>query len=331
MSIPVGLPERHAPAVPAAPDRADVTAAVAGPVEGRSQLQIVLRGLRRDRAAMAGLVVIAVLVLAAVFAPVLTWLNGYPPSQFNPDAINPALGSIPKGAWGGIGGHHWLGVEPLSGRDLFSRVVYGARISLLIAVGATMVSIVLGTIIGVIAGYRGGRIDAFIGRLMDVLLSFPALIFSIALIAVAPGVNRQLLLITIIGFFGWPYVGRIVRGQTMSLAQREFVEAARSLGAPTRAILFRELLPNLAGPLLVVATLTIPTNIAYEAALSFLGVGVKIPTASWGQMLSDASGWYDVLPTYFLVPGACLFVTVMAFNLFGDGLRDALEPRGDRA
>ncbi|MQA86460.1 MAG: ABC transporter permease subunit [Streptosporangiales bacterium] len=321
MAVPVGVPERQAPG--------PTTAAAGGRVEGRSLPQMAWRRLRRDRAAMAGLGVVSALVLIAIFAPVLTWLNGYSPTQFNPGAIDPALGGVPKGPLGGIGAEHWLGVEPKSGRDIFSRLVYGARVSLLISVGATGVAVVLGTVFGIVAGYVGGWADAVIGRTMDVLLSFPSLIFMIALVAMLPNANRPLLLIVVIGFFGWSYVGRIVRGQTISLAQREFVEAARALGASTRYIVFRELLPNLAGPILVVATLTIPTYIAVEAALSFLGVGVKPPTPSWGQMLSDAVDWYQVIPSYFVLPGLCLFITVLSFNLLGDGLRDAIEPRGD--
>lgn len=323
MALPVGAPERDAPA-PADP------AAGAG-VEGRSLPRIAWRRLRRDRAAIAGLGTVSFLVLVAVFAPVITWLNGYPPTQFNPDTVDRALGGVPRGSFGGISGEHWLGVEPKSGRDILSRLVYGARVSLLISVGATGVAITFGTIFGILAGYVGGWVDAVISRTMDVLLSFPSLIFMIALVSVLRDVNRGALLVLVIGFFGWSYVGRIVRGQTLSLATREFVEAARALGASTRYILFRELLPNLAGPILVVATLTIPTYVAVEAALSFLGVGVKPPTPSWGQMLSSATNWYQVVPTYFIFPGLCLFLTVLAFNLLGDGLRDAIEPRGDTA
>ncbi|MGH8866625.1 MAG: ABC transporter permease [Actinomycetes bacterium] len=322
MAIPLGVPEQHAPAPVGDP------ASGTQEVEGRSLLQIAWSRLRRDRAAIAGLVAVVLLVLVAALAPVLTWINGYPPNQFNPGTINAALGGLPKGSFGGVSSEHWLGVEPKSGRDIFSRVVWGARVSLLIAVGATGVSIVLGTVFGILAGYVGGAVDSAISRLMDVLLSFPSLIFMIALVSVLPEANRELLLIFVIGFFGWSYVGRIVRGQTLSLARREFVEAARSLGASTRYIIFRELLPNLAGPILVVTTLTIPTYIATEAALSFLGVGVRPPTPSWGQMLFSAVNWYQVDPFYFAVPGVCLFITVLAFNLLGDGLRDALEPRG---
>jgi peptide/nickel transport system permease protein len=191
---------------------------------------------------------------------------------------------------------------------------------------------------GVVAGYFGGWVDNLVSRLMDLLLAFPLLLFAIALVAVIPdaafGLSgsalRVAVLIVIIGFFNWPYIGRIIRGQTLSLREKEFVEAARSIGGRNGYIMFRELLPNLVAPILVYSTLIIPTNILFEAALSFLGVGVKAPTASWGGMLSTAVDTYTIDPTFLLVPGLAIFVTVMAFNLLGDGLRDALDPRSGR-
>ena len=196
-----------------------------------------------------------------------------------------------------ISADHLFGVEPQNGRDIFSRVVYGARISLLIAFLATLLSVVIGSTLGVVAGYFGGWVDALISRAMDVFLAFPLLVFAIALAGVMPdtafGLSgdalRIALLIFIIGFFSWPYIGRIVRGQTLSLREREFVDAARSLGARGPYIIFKEMLPNLVAPILIYATLLIPTNILFEAALSFLGVGIRPPTASWGGMLSEAA------------------------------------------
>ncbi len=299
-------------------------------IEGRSLSQIAWMRLKRDKVALAGFWVIMFLIAVALMAPLLVKLNGHPPNVFYSDKIDPNLGGLPKGRFGGVDGNFWLGVEPGSGRDLFSRIVYGARISLLIAVSATLVSVAIGAVLGVTAGYFGGWIDNAISRVMDLLLAFPVLVFSIALIAVVQGVSRTLVLVGVIGFFGWPYIGRIIRGQTLSLREREFVDAARSLGASNSHILFKQLLPNLAAPILVYATLIIPTNILLEAALSYLGVGVKPPTPSWGEMLSSAVSWYSVDPTFVAVPGLALFITVMAFNLFGDGLRDALDPRAGR-
>lgn len=305
-------------------------------IQGRSPGRIAWDRLKRDKVALAGGIVVILLILAAIFAPVLTALFGHPVDQPHPDQINPDLG-LPKGAYGGISGDYLLGVDPTFGRDVFSRIIYGARISLLVAFLSAGVSVVIGVLLGVAAGYFGGWVDAAISRVMDVLLAFPQLLFSIALVSVMPdsllGLSgsgvRMLILVMVIGFFGWPYIGRIVRGQALSLREREFVDAARSLGAGGVHILLRELLPNLVAPILVYTTLIIPTNILNEAALSFLGAGVKPPTPSWGQMLSDATKIYQVDPTYMVVPGLAIFITVLSFNLFGDGLRDALDPKGN--
>jgi peptide/nickel transport system permease protein len=198
-----------------------------------------------------------------------------------------------------------------------------------------MLSVVIGTVMGVTAGYFGGWVDSLISRLMDIFLAFPLLVFALALAGVIPdqafGLRGDQLkiavIIFIIGFFNWPYIGRIIRGQTLSLREREFVDAARSMGARQPYILFKELLPNLLAPILVYSTLLIPSNILFEAALSYLGVGVQPPRATWGGMLSDATQWYQVDPEFLLPAGLAIFVTVLAFNLFGDGLRDALDPR----
>jgi ABC-type dipeptide/oligopeptide/nickel transport system permease subunit len=313
----------------------DALLAGAGAIEGRSLGQIAWRRLRRDKVAIAGGVVVVVLVLVALLAPIIVKYFGTPPDQYNPGTVDPNL-QTPLGHFGGISLSHPLGVEPQTGRDLFSRILYGAQISLLIASLATVVSVVIGVFFGIVAGYFGGWVDTLISRAMDIFLAFPLLIFAIALGAVvqqkAFGLTGNTLhisvLVFIIGFFNWPYMGRIIRGQALSLREREYVDAARSLGARPGYILFRELLPNLLAPILVYATLLIPTNILFEAALSFLGVGIHPPTPSWGAMLAQATSWYQVDPEYLVVPGLAIFITVLAFNLFGDGLRDALDPRG---
>jgi peptide/nickel transport system permease protein/oligopeptide transport system permease protein len=304
-------------------------------IEGRSLWKISWTRLKRDKVAMVGLVVIVLLILMAVFAPLIVKLLGDPPNEFHQDLIDTKTGTLaPIGTFGGIGWHHLMGLEPVNGRDIFSRVVYGSRISLLIAFFATLLSVAIGTTMGIIAGFFGGWVDAVISRLMDIFLAFPLLVFAIALAGVMPdeafglkgNTLRIVLLIFIVGFFNWPYIGRIIRGQTLSLREREYVDAARSLGARRPYILFTEILPNLIGPILVYATLLIPTNILFEAALSFLGVGIRPPTASWGGMLSDAVNFYT-MPHFMLWPGLAIFITVLAFNLFGDGLRDALDPK----
>ena len=329
MTAPIDVTEGAASASPEA-----VTAGMGKGIEGRSLGQIAWLRLRRDKVALVGGVVVLLLVLAAVFAPLLVKAFGSPPNEFHSNLIDPVF-STPKGRFGGISSEHLLGVEPVNGRDVFSRILYGARISLLIAFLATMLSVALGVLFGIVAGYKGGWVDTLISRTMDVFLAFPLLLFAIALAGVIPssafGLEgnslRIAVLIFIIGFFNWPYMGRIIRGQTLSLREREFVDAARSLGAGTPYILFRELLPNLVAPIVVYSTLLVPTNILFEAALSFLGVGINPPTPSWGGMLNQAIDFYRIDPMFMVVPGLAIFLTVMAFNLLVDGLCDALDPR----
>ena len=301
-------------------------------IEGRSLGQIAWMRLRRDKVAMAGGAFIVFLILVAIIGPHFV----QDPDKFNPSLVDPTF-LRPIGSFGGISLAHPLGVEPENGRDVLARIVVGAQYSLLIAFLSTLLAVTIGTFFGVLAGYMGGWVDSIIARAMDVFLAFPLLVFALALVGVIPssafGLSGNSLrigvLIFVIGFFAWPYMGRIIRGQTLSLREREFVDAARSLGARTPYILFRELLPNLVAPILVYATLLIPTNILFEAALSYLGVGLYVPTPTWGQMLSNAvqNGYYYIDPEYMLIPGLTIFITVLAFNLFGDGLRDALDPR----
>jgi peptide/nickel transport system permease protein len=308
------------------------TLAGAGPIEGRSLGQIAWVRLRRDRVAMAGGVIVVLLILLAIAGPHLT----QSPNVYHQNLIDPTF-SRPTGPLGGISLAHPLGVEPVNGRDVLARIVHGAQYSLLIAFLATFLAVAIGVFFGVIAGYFGGTIDAVIARTMDVFLAFPLLVFALALAGVIPqrafGLSgntlRIVLLIFIIGFFNWPYMGRIIRGQTLSLREREFVDAARGLGARSGYVIFRELLPNLVAPIIVYSTLLVPTNILFEAALSYLGVGLYPPTPTWGGMLSDAvtNQYFQIDPAFILVPGLAIFITVLAFNLFGDGLRDALDPR----
>ena len=301
-------------------------------IEGRSLGRIAWMRLKRDKIAMLGGTVVVLLILIAIVGPYFV----QDPNLYHANLINPTF-SRPNGPFGGISLAHPLGVEPVTGRDMLARIVVGARYSLIIGFLATALAVFIGVVMGVISGYFGGWVDSVIARAMDIFLAFPLLVFAIALVGVIPssafGLSgntlRVALLVFVIGFFAWPYMGRIIRGQTLSLREREFVDAARSLGARGPYILAKELLPNLIGPILVYATLLIPTNILFEAALDFLGVGLVPPTPSWGYMLSTAvtQGFYYVDPWFMIIPGVAIFITIMSFNLFGDGLRDALDPR----
>ncbi|MFJ8442087.1 ABC transporter permease [Kitasatospora griseola] len=304
-----------------APDTAEAPA---------SPWKLALHRLRRRRSALVGAGIIAFFVLAALLAPVLTAISGTRPDTVDKRAVDPYLGGLPRGALGGISPQHWLGVEPLLGRDIFARLLYGAQISLLVAFSAAALITLIGTVLGITAGYFGGRTDALISRFMDVMMSFPSLIFMIALLSVARDVNRVLLLIGVMSLFSWPYIARVVRGQTLSLKHREYVEAARAGGTSNVRILFGEILPNLTGTIIVYVTLAVPGLIGTEAALSYLGVGIRPPTPSWGQMISDAVLYYKVDPMFFVLPSTCLFLVVLAFTLVGDALRDALDPKGSR-
>jgi|SRR5579859_246481 len=304
---------------------------------GRTLRQIIWTRLRRDRLAMVCLFVLIAFYAIAVFGPIVAGFVGISPYTFDPGAIS-ELGGKPNGAMGGISWAHPLGVEWGTGRDIFAQLLFGLRISLTIATTATVVTVALGTFIGIVAGYTGGWTDNLIGRFMDLILAFPFLLIILALSGPLtqrleqigiPGGNfsRITYLILVFSVFGWPYLARIVRGQVLSLREREFVEAAVAMGASKRRILFTEMLPNLWAPILVYATLTLPAYIGYEAALSFLGVGVIPPETTFGAMLANSVSYFDVVPTYLFIPGTVLVVLVVSFNLLGDALRDALDPK----
>jgi peptide/nickel transport system permease protein len=308
-------------------------------VEGRSLTQIAWGRLRRDKVAMLSLAVIILIFLAALFAPLITRALGVDPNTPNTDLVSQD-GGLPLGRWGGISWDHPLGVEPLIGRDNFARLLYGARISLTIAFASTFLVIVIGVVVGTVAGYSKGKVDSVLSRIMDLTLSFPFLLLVIAMaqplqqrletVIPSPNAARVVALVLLLSLFSWPYLARIVRGQVLSLREREFVEAAVATGASSRRILFKELIPNLWAPVLVYASLAFPGFISAEAALAYLGVGVLPPTPTWGAMLADSVRFFTVLPIYLFIPGMALFITVLVFNLFGDAVRDALDPRAGR-
>ncbi|MCZ7456405.1 ABC transporter permease [Streptomyces sp. WMMC940] len=297
---------------------------------GSGPWQLARAELRRRPSVKISLAVITLFIVMAVAAPLLSALGGWGPDEFDKTAVDPYLGGLPIGPLGGISADHWLGVEPVTGRDLFARIVHGAQVSLLIAFTATAIVVVAGVAAGIAAGYFGGRTDTMLSRLMDLTMSFPSLIFMIAMMSVARDVNRIVLMTLVIGLFGWPGIARVVRGQTLSLKHREYVDAARVGGSGPWRILTRDILPGVAGPVIAYTTLIIPGMIATEAALSYLGVGVRPPTPSWGQMIAESVAYYDTDPPYFVLPSLCLFLTVLAFTLLGDALRDILDPRGSR-
>jgi peptide/nickel transport system permease protein len=286
------------------------------------------RRLRQDKAAATGMVIIAVMVLVAVFAPVLTALEGQDTTTQHSDLIDSASGGTPIGSLGGVSGSHWLGVEPQTGRDLFARLVFGARISLGVALGATLLQVLIGVGIGIASGLGGRLVDGVLGRLTDLTLAFPYVMFAIALMAIVPGsIPRPLILAVVIALLGWGSTARLARGQTLSLKTRDFVAAAKLSGAPPLRVARREILPGLVTPILTYAALLVPANMISEAGLSFLGVGVRPPTPSWGEMLSHGTTWFRPDVMYVLVPGGALFLTLLAFTLLADGVRRTLDPK----
>ena len=290
-------------------------------IEGRSPWRLAYERLRTDRAAKISFGTILVIVLLAIFAPVFAAIVGHGPNQqFINIGENANGGPVPPGHT------FWLGTDN-NGRDLFVRILYGARVSLLVGVLATSISVALGAVLGLAAGYIGGFVDTVIARLIDVMLSIPFLILALSIAYISgPSIG---LVILIVGVLSFTYLARIVRGQVISIKSREFIEAARALGAGPWRIMFIDLLPNVMAQIIVYATLLIPLAIVAEASLSFLGVGVPPPTADWGQMISEASGYYQYGYWWFLFfPSLALLITTLAFNIFGDSVRDALDPRG---
>jgi peptide/nickel transport system permease protein len=313
-------------------DQAIVVGDAAGEqkITARSPMQLFWRRLRRDKVAMVALGFIIVLIAIAILAPaIVSILGATDPKQQNSDALD--LFGGPTGPTA----DHWFGVDQL-GRDILSRTIYGARVSLEVALIATGLAVIIGTAIGLVAGFYRGWTDTVLSRLTDVVLAFPILLLGLGLAAACSGADGCLggtiqpglpVVIMTIAVINWTYIARIVRGQVLSLREKEFVEAARSLGASNSRIITREILPNLLAPLIVYSSLLIPANILLEAALSFLGVGVSGGTPSWGAMISDATTLFPEAWWFMLFPGLALLFTVLAFNLVGDGLQDALDPR----
>jgi peptide/nickel transport system permease protein len=303
-------------------------------IAARSPWRLFSRRFREDKLAMASLVFLALLVLSAIFAPLVVKAFGAPgPDVRDTNALD--VFGTPTGP----STAHIFGVDQL-GRDVFSRTVYGARVSLIVAVFSTTIATFIGVVSGLLAGYYRGWTDTIVSRSVDVLLAIPYLLLATGLAAsctlggagclgglIKPGIG---VVIIVIAFTSWTYITRIIRGQVLSLREKEFIESARSVGASHTRIIFQEILPNLVAPIVVYASILVPQVILYEAALSFLGVGVQPPTASWGQMISDATPIFSEAWWYMVFPGVALLLTVLAFNLVGDAMQDALNPRAKK-
>jgi ABC-type dipeptide/oligopeptide/nickel transport system permease subunit len=310
-----------ATAPPAAPAP---EAEAARKIEGRSPWRLAMARLVRDRAAMISLGVIVIIALVAIFAPLFAVFTGHGVNEQFPAPIGVNAEGQPLGP----SSQFLLGTDTL-GRDLLVRIAYGARISLLVGVLATVITVAIGAAVGLIAGYFGGVTDSVLARIMDLSLAIPFLLLGISLVTVlGPGLTVVILVIAVLG---WASVGRIVRGQVISMREKEFVEAARSLGAGPWRIMFIDILPNVVAPIIVYTSLLIPVTIVTEASLSFLGVGIPPPTADWGQMINDSTSVYQYGAWWYLVfPSLALLITTLAFNIFGDSVRDAFDPRGDQ-
>ncbi len=313
-------------------------------VTGLSPTQLAVRRFRKDRLSMVSFVIVALYLVAAVAAPLLVKVGVINPFAFNnsKELLDIANGGIPKGSLGGISASHPLGIEPGTGRDVMSRLWYGVTFSLTIALSATIIAVVIGTVMGIISGFSGGKVDAVIGRIIDLTLSFPQTLMLLALSGVMIGLMTEYLhvpggdianglyVVLVLAIFGWPGVARLIRGQVLSIREREFIDAARLLGASRRRLYFKEVLPNLWAPVLVSFTLTMPAYISAEAALSYLNVGIKPPTPTLGNILKDSINYASADFAFFFFPAFLIAIIVVSFNLLGDGIRDALDPKADR-
>jgi ABC-type dipeptide/oligopeptide/nickel transport system permease subunit len=302
-------------------------------VEARSPTQLALERLVRDRAAMIALGIVILIALLAICAPIVAMLTGHPPNTQYQNGLSADGLPEPPSA------HFLLGTDSL-GRDLLVRIAYGAQVSLLVGVVATLLTVAIGAVIGLLAGYFGGIVDTVLSRLVDVMLAIPFLLFAISLASVVsitplhfgPIALHQgiAIVILVIGIFSWSTVARIVRGQVLAIREKEYIEAARSLGASAWRILLVDVVPNVVATIIVYASLLIPLSIVAEATLSYLGVGIPPPTADWGSMIADSQMYYQEAWWYVLFPSLALLITTVAFNVLGDGIRDAFDPRASR-
>jgi peptide/nickel transport system permease protein len=312
-------------------------------VLGKSPTQLAIGRFRRDKLSMLSFFVVATYVVGGMVAPVLVKMGVLQPTKGHQELLVPSLGSVPRDRFGGISWAHPLGIVPQSGWDVLSRLWYGVTFSLTIALAASLVAIIIGTVLGIIGGFTGGFVDSVVGRLVDLTLSFPQTLMLLALSATGVALSAKYLPgsasdpvpngfyeVLVLGLFGWPPICRLIRGQVLSIREREFIDAARLLGASKMRLYFKEILPNLWAPVLVSFTLTMPAYVSAEAALSFLGVGIHPPIPTLGNILVDSINFSVADFPYFFFPALLIAIIVVSFNLLGDGLRDALDPKADR-
>ncbi|CAG6396057.1 ABC transporter permease [Streptomyces cocklensis] len=316
---------------------------VAAELVGRSPGQLMWLRFKRDRTGVISAYVVGFFFVVAILAPVIAKLYGKSPytlyGQNEPGLLNEF--GYPIAPNGGVSGRFWFGIEPNLGRDVFTQLIYGIRTSLGIALAVTIAVTITAILLGISAGYLGGKVDYFVGRITDLLMAFPAQLFFVAVMPVVtavfvspvdetPTYLRVVALITVQWFLGWMGLSRLLRGQVLSLREREFIEAARVTGASSWRIVRRELLPNLVTPILVQSTLMLPTFVTAEAGLSFLGVGLVEPTPDWGRMFAIGGEIYQNDLTYMFFPGIAMVIFIVAFNLLGDSVRDAFDPKAAR-
>jgi ABC-type dipeptide/oligopeptide/nickel transport system permease subunit len=307
-------------------------------VIGRTPRQLAWRRFRRNRFGIPTLIISGTITLVTVLAPLIGGLFGIDGRKRFPETLSSR--GMPNGNFGGISWSHPLGIEPGIGHDLLARLIFGARISFFVALITTVISIAIGVVAGIIMGFFRGRVDSTIGRFIDFLLAFPSFFMIVALSlpmvqrleksGIAEGnTARMLYLVLILIFFGWPYLARVIRSQVLSIRERDYVMAARALGASNTRIIFKEILPNLWSIIIVYFSLSLPGYLTAEAVFSFLGLGIQPPDASWGLLISDSIKYVMNEPTYFFITTTSLIFVVLTFNLLGDAVRDALDPKSE--
>jgi peptide/nickel transport system permease protein len=311
----------------------------AGPIVGRSPKQIAWKRFKRNRVGVISAVVSISVITLSVCAPIVTRLVGVDPNTLHLNYLD--ITGVPTLPHGGIGLSHPFGLIPGTGRDLFAQLLYGSRISFMVAILSTFLTLFVGLIVGIVGGYYRGRVETVLGRITDFLLSFPSFFMIVALSGpvvkrieatnlVQGNGARIIFLVSFLSFFGWPYFSRLIRSQTLSLREREFVTAAQAMGASNLRVVFKELLPNLWAPVIVFVSLSLPSYLAAESVYSYLGLGIQPPASTWGILLSNATRFVTTMPQFFIIVAGSLVLVVLAFNLTGDALRDALDPRNER-